>query len=218
MSEPVEISSLSDQERASVAVFPLPSVVLFPGTAVALHLFEPRYRELARDVLAPSPPELAGRVIVLAALAPGWQGDYEGRPPLRPIGCAARVVDDRANDDGTFDVVLVGVERVALEELPAGGRLYRRAHARAVTETQGPGAAAAHRDLLAILRGLGVEAPETPEAAISAFADRVADMTLKSPGLRQEILEMLDVEARLRRVADEVSRRALGRRRSGPLH
>jgi Lon protease-like protein len=218
MSEPLEISALLDEERASVAVFPLPSVVLFPGTAVALHLFEPRYRDLARDVLAPSPSEVAGRVIALAALAPGWQGDYDGRPPLRPIACAARVVDDRANDDGTFDVVLVGVERVQLEELPSGGRRYRRARAHEVAETQGPGAVTARRDLAAILRGLGVEAPETPEAAISAFADRVADVALRNPGLRQEVLETLDVETRLRRVADEVSQRALGRRRSGPLH
>ena len=35
-----------------VAVFPLPQVVLFPGALMPLHIFEPRYRTMIRDVLA----------------------------------------------------------------------------------------------------------------------------------------------------------------------
>jgi hypothetical protein len=216
--EPIEVGPLSDEERAAVAIFPLPSVVLFPGTAVALHLFEPRYRALARDVLASEPRDLAHRVITICALAPGWEGDYEGRPTLRPIACAGRVVDERVNPDGTVDVVLVGVERVTLEELPADGRLYRRARAVPVHETLGAGVAAAKSDLSAILRGLGVEVPATPEDASSAFADRVADVAVGDPKVRQEILETLDLEARLRKVAEAVTRRALGRRPRGPLN
>ncbi len=33
-------------------IFPLSNVVLFPRLATPLHLFEPRYRQLARDALA----------------------------------------------------------------------------------------------------------------------------------------------------------------------
>src|SRR5256885_4378476 len=33
-------------------VFPLPDVVLFPHALLPLHVFEPRYRQLTRDVLA----------------------------------------------------------------------------------------------------------------------------------------------------------------------
>lgn len=215
---PIEVGPLSEEERASVAIFPLPSVVLFPGTAVALHLFEPRYRALARDVLAAGPDGLAHRVIAICALEPGWEGDYEGRPALRRIGCAGRIVDERANPDGTFDIVLVGVERVALEELPPEERPYRRARAASVHESLGAGVAAAKADLAAILRGLGVDVPPTPEDASSAFADRVADVAVGDPKVRQEILETLDLEARLRKVAEAVTRRALGRRTRGPMN
>ena len=37
---------LSAEELARLPVFPLPRVVFFPGTALPLHLFEPRYTEM----------------------------------------------------------------------------------------------------------------------------------------------------------------------------
>ena len=36
-------------------IFPL-SVVLFPGTPLPLHIFEPRYRQMLADCLAGGPP------------------------------------------------------------------------------------------------------------------------------------------------------------------
>jgi hypothetical protein len=218
MSEPIEVGPLTDEERESIALFPLPTVVLYPGTAVALHLFEERYRELGRDVLASGEHGVAPRVIAICALQPGWEGSYDGRPALRPLACAGRIVDARLNGDGTIDLVLVGVERVSLEELAGDGRLYRRARGARVEELVSSGVAAAAGELSVILRGLGVEVPDTPEGASSAFADRVADVALRDPHVRQEILETLDVEKRLRRVADEVSRRVLGTRKKGALH
>lgn len=206
----VEVGPLSPSERTRVALFPLPNVVLFPGTAVALHLFEPRYRQLARDVIAGE--GVARRVIVICALEPGWQEQYEGRPPLRPVACVGRVVDERANRDGTFDVALVGVERVRLHELPADAAPYRIARVEPVEESLPEGTAAARADLSAILRGLGVEVAPTAEGATSAFADRIADVAIPDAAVRQEILETLDVEARLRRIADAVTERALGAR------
>ena len=37
-------------ESFRIPLFPLP-MVLFPGTLVPLHIFEPRYREMVRDVM-----------------------------------------------------------------------------------------------------------------------------------------------------------------------
>ena len=42
-----------------------------------LHIFEPRYRAMLEESLADD------RLIGMALLAPGWENDYEGRPPLR---------------------------------------------------------------------------------------------------------------------------------------
>ncbi len=36
----------------SVALFPIPNMVSFPGTIVPLHVFEPRYRKLVHDCVA----------------------------------------------------------------------------------------------------------------------------------------------------------------------
>ena len=64
-----------------VRLFPLPNLVLFPHVMQPLHIFEPRYRHLLEDALADD------RLITMAALKPGWETDYEGRPPLYPVAC-----------------------------------------------------------------------------------------------------------------------------------
>ena len=73
----IEPPALGAFDLGSLPLFPLPGLVLFPGTVLPLHLFEPRYRTLIADCLAgPS------QRIVIAQLKPGWRGDYEGRPPI----------------------------------------------------------------------------------------------------------------------------------------
>ena len=57
-------------------IFPLPSVVLFPGVFLPLHIFEPRYREMVSDALA------TDRMIGMTLLRPGWEVDYDGCPPV----------------------------------------------------------------------------------------------------------------------------------------
>ena len=50
-------------------LFPLPSVVLFPGVFLPLHIFEPRYRAMVADALA------TDRLIGMTLLRDGWQDD-----------------------------------------------------------------------------------------------------------------------------------------------
>ena len=59
-------------------LFPLPNVVLFPNVFLPLHIFEPRYREMVADALE------SDRMIGMVLLRPGWDRDYEGRPPPSP--------------------------------------------------------------------------------------------------------------------------------------
>ncbi len=69
-------------------LFPLPNVVLFPNVFLPLHIFEPRYREMVADAVA------SDRMIGMVLLRPGWDRDYEGRPPIYPIGCRPLAGDD----------------------------------------------------------------------------------------------------------------------------
>lgn len=107
-----------------VRLFPLPNLVLFPHVMQPLHLFEPRYRRLLEDALA------GDGLIAMALLKPGWETDYDGRPPLYPMACLGRIATHHRLEDGTYNVLLLGLGRVRIvRELPTG-KLYREAEAK----------------------------------------------------------------------------------------
>src|ERR671935_1366133 len=101
-------------------IFPLPNVVLFPNVFLALHIFEPRYREMVADALA------ADRMIGMVLLRPGWEKDYEGRPPVYPIGCSGVMTHVERHSDGRYNIVLRGLKRFRILE-ENHERSYRRA-------------------------------------------------------------------------------------------
>ena len=111
----------SDSFSGTARLFPLPNLVMFPQVMQPLHIFEPRYRNLLEDALSDD------GLITMAILSPGWEGDYEGRPPLAPIGCLGRVAAHHRQDGGQYNVLLAGLSRVRiLVELPPKKR-YREA-------------------------------------------------------------------------------------------
>lgn len=82
--------------RLRIPLFPL-RLVLLPGMALPLHIFEERYRKMIADLL-----DSDGSFGVV----------YADGKSMRPEGCLARV--DRVlnrNDDGTLDVLTVGMRR-----------------------------------------------------------------------------------------------------------
>jgi len=89
----------------TIPIFPLPNVVLFPNVFLPLHIFEPRYREMVADALA------GDRIIGMALLRPGWESDYEGRPPVYSIGCAGLITFSEQHSDGRYNIVLRGLEK-----------------------------------------------------------------------------------------------------------
>jgi uncharacterized protein len=194
-------------ERATHAlkVFPLPSAVLFPGSALPLHIFEPRYRALVRDCLA------TDRVMALADLAPGWQEDYEGRPPMMPIGCAGVVVWQEELAEGRYNILLQGVSRVrVLEELPAE-HLYREVRAEPIPEMayRGPLEELLRQAVLEVAgRISGKVGQELLQLAAhaegGALADAVAGAVVPDLDRRQAVLREIDPEARLILVIDAV--------------
>jgi Lon protease-like protein len=111
----------------SIPVFPLPNVVLFPSVFLPLHIFEPRYRRMVDDALN------GDRIIGMVLLRPGWEGNYEGRPPVYRIGCAGVITHAERLPDGRFNIVLRGMEkfRITGEE---EDRPYRVAQVEAVPE------------------------------------------------------------------------------------
>jgi uncharacterized protein len=102
-------------------LFPLPNLVLFPHVMQPLHVFEPRYRELLEETLA------GDRLITMATLKPGWEADYEGRPPLEPMACLGRVAVHQRLETGGFNILLSGLRRVRLLRELAPIKRFREA-------------------------------------------------------------------------------------------
>lgn len=93
-----------------VPLFPLPDVVLFPRVLLPLHLFEPRYRALARDALA------GEHLIGMVLLRGDWRADYYGRPDVFETGTVGQIVDHARLPDGRYNIVLAGVREFRIEE------------------------------------------------------------------------------------------------------
>jgi hypothetical protein len=83
-----------------IPVFPLAGALLFPGTQLPLHIFEPRYRAMVRDALASDG--------LIGMVQPRDQGDP---PALFEIGCIGRISASDELDDGRFNIVLEGLSR-----------------------------------------------------------------------------------------------------------
>lgn len=115
---------------ATLPLFPLPNVVLFPNVYLPLHIFEPRYRQMMNRALA------GERMIGMVLLKPGYETEYERTPPIYSIGCAGSLTHVERLPDGRFNIVLKGLSkfRIEREEEPSDKVLYREAHIVPVSE------------------------------------------------------------------------------------
>src|SRR5688572_10373064 len=111
----------------SIPIFPLPNVVLFPNVFLPLHIFEPRYRAMVSDALGDD------RIIGMVLLQPGYESDYEGRPPVFAVGCAGLMTHAEPLGDGRFNIVLRGLERFRIDG-EEEGKPYRIAQVKALPE------------------------------------------------------------------------------------
>ena len=102
-----------------IPLFPLPNVVFFPRTYLPLHVFEPRYRHMVRDAAS------SHRMIGMVLLKEGWESDYEGRPPIFPVGAVGRMVAVQNLSDGRFNVLLQGLRRFEIQD-EVGVESYRQ--------------------------------------------------------------------------------------------
>ncbi len=183
----------------ALPVFPLPNVVLFPNVFLPLHVFEPRYREMVMDALD------GDRLIGMVLLRPGWEGDYEGRPPVYPIGCAGLITHHERLPDGRYNIVLRGLEKFRILDEDAS-RSYRIAHVETlhepVIEAEREEIRAARRRLEALLvpqsQGRGAEAAVAPAMADEDVVNALAQYMELEPLEKQALLERHGLLARCR--------------------
>lgn len=96
----------------TLPLFPL-GVVLYPGMLLPLHVFEERYRQLVRDLLAEPEPRRFGVIAIRTGRETGVDG-INGMQSLYDIGCIATLRRVEQHSDGRFSLVTVGTQRFRL--------------------------------------------------------------------------------------------------------
>src|ERR1035438_5172606 len=99
----------------TLPLFPL-GTVLYPGVLLPLHIFEERYRQLVRDLLAGPEPRQFGVI----AIRKGRETGVDGISALHEIGCVAEVRQIREHEDGRYDLITAGAARFRLLALETG--------------------------------------------------------------------------------------------------
>lgn len=171
-----------------------------------LHIFEARYRAMVTDCLS------RDKRLAVVGLKPGYEASYEGKPPVYPVSGVGRVVQWERLASGRYNLLLRGEGRVRIDrELPTD-TLYRMVAATPLGETGADGAAvpaladrvkARCRQILSAL-GRSGEDLETMMKGLerpAELCDQIASALVPTPTTRQALLEELDVERRLERLA-----------------
>ena len=91
-------------------------------------IFEPRYREMIADALK------GDKIIGMVRLRPGFEKDYEGRPPIYGVGCAGVIEKYEQLPDGRYVILLRGLTtfRIVSED-PSASRIAWRASRRCLS-------------------------------------------------------------------------------------
>jgi ATP-dependent Lon protease len=96
-------------------LFPLP-LVLLPNELLPLHIFEPRYRQMLRDVV------LDKNMFGVMLFNP--TEDFIEKPVLGSIGCVAEVREAQTMPDGRSNILTIGVVRYRLIDYIEAGEPY----------------------------------------------------------------------------------------------
>ncbi|MBW8481042.1 LON peptidase substrate-binding domain-containing protein [Actinomadura parmotrematis] len=184
-----------------LALFPL-GTVLFPGATLPLHLFEERYRLLARDLLARPEPRRFGVV----GIELGHEVGPGSAQRLAEVGCVAEVRRISPHPDGRFDLVAVGGARFRVKRFDRS-LPYLRGDVELLPERPGPAAeplAEAVRALFARylkrLAAAGARLAEPPPLPADpvALSYTIAAAAVLDPPDKQRLLAAEDAGRRLR--------------------
>jgi ATP-dependent Lon protease len=185
----------------SVPVMPLPSAVLFPHALLPLHIFEPRYRQMLEHALHEH------RMFCVALVKPQrtqWTStdDFFHTAGLGLIrACVGR-------GDGTSNLILQGLRRVRFAAFEQGAPFpiarieLLESEVTSSVETDALGAKVL--DLYSNLKESGRPLPQKVDEYLSylgdseMLADLMASTFINDPLRRQQVLEELAVNQRLR--------------------
>lgn len=188
----------------AVPVMPLPGALLFPHALLPLYIFEPRYRAMLAHALAEQ------RMFCVAMLNPS-RSDWNSPADFRHIASVGLIRACVGRGDGTSNLILQGLQRVRFTGFPqekpfpiAEIEPLASQAGESSVETQALGAKVL--DLYTRLKGSGREFPEKVDRYLAdlgdpeMLADLMASTFISDPVRRQQLLEELSLNQRLRLV------------------
>jgi len=191
--------------RRVIPIFPLP-LVQFPGAITPLHIFEPRYRKMLKDVMAADKS--------FGIIYHNEEAALESEKlPLGSVGCLVEVAVQQELPDGRSNILCVGVSRYSLVSY-VEGELYLQAEIEPFDDNitfddlseEVESAKKLFEKLSAAIRKLKGEAgqgeeemPDLPDdpQALSFIVAAYLDIEASD---KQDLLEMSDTGRRLREI------------------
>ena len=186
-----------------VPVMPLPGALLFPHALLPLHIFEPRYREMLEVALREQ------RMFSVALIKP-QRTQWKSTDDFFPIAGVGLIRACVGRSDGTSNLILQGLARVRFTgfEQSAPFPIARieplESDAASTVETDALGAKVI--ELYSKLKSTGRQLPEKVDKYLAhltdmeMLADLMAATFVNDPLRRQELLEELSLNRRLRLV------------------
>jgi Lon protease-like protein len=210
----------------TVPVMTLPHTVLFPQALLPLHIFEPRYRAMLRDVLAND------RLFAIARLDSSKPDNPDQPEPLNLMASVGIIRACQKGDNDTSNLLLQGICRVEVtgivQEEP-----YRIIKVQPIATSAGTTQAELEvlrfevMRLLNIRRRLGLPIPKGMTQFLESiddvdtFADIAVFNLCDDSGLKQQLLETLETRRRLQLFATalkgEIEAQRLRRKLQGHL-
>jgi len=180
-------------------LFPLP-MVLFPGTLVPLHIFEPRYRQMVADVM-----EKESRFGLLYH-DPDERGPFLNEPDR--IGTVAEIKRYQPLPEGRSMILVKGLDRFRIVAEVDGATPYYQATVEVVEDKPVENRAdliARRKRSLALFKNVLQTQPHVPDAMPDfsvkrELSYRLAATVRMDPFWQQELLELRDEAERLSRL------------------
>jgi Lon protease-like protein len=194
-----EVAILPEQ----APVMPLPGAVLFPHALLPLYIFELRYREMLAHALAQE------RMFCVALLRPE-SAQWKTEDDFFNVGTIGLIRACVGRGEGTSNLILQGLQRVRfgdfvqLHPFPIAELETLRSDSETTVETDALGAKVL--ELYARFKTLGRKLPTkidryvTDMTDLAMLADLMASTFIDDPVRRQQVLEELDLNTRLRLV------------------
>jgi Lon protease-like protein len=186
-----------------VPVMPLPGALLFPHALLPLHIFEPRYREMLEHALHEQ------RMFSVALVRP-QRSEWRSTGDFFDVAGVGLIRACVGRGDGTSNLILQGLSRVRFTEFeqsapfPIARIEPLESESEGSVETDALGAKVI--ELYSKLKGAGRQLPEKVDKYLShlsdmeMLADLMAATFINDPLRRQQLLEELSLNRRLRLV------------------